>query len=157
MTFVGGPATQGPGMVVGEELKTPIRSWHDIEKDNAKFMKKATKVRKQPTEEYAGGAALTLTMSVCANVCPCLFVFVQHYESLAHRASTNGHIMDLYACALDQTGLLEMKCCCNYTGWGHTHTHSDSQKNAPTQLCCGTSPFSITLLATLELLSHALI
>lgn len=45
MTFVGGPATQGPGMVVGEELKTPIRSWHDIEKDNAKFMKKATKVR----------------------------------------------------------------------------------------------------------------
>lgn len=32
-------------MVVGDELKTPIRSWHDIEKDNAKFMKKATKVR----------------------------------------------------------------------------------------------------------------
>lgn len=46
MTFIGGPATQGPGMVVGDELKTPIRSWHDIEKDNAKFMKKATKVRK---------------------------------------------------------------------------------------------------------------
>jgi protein transport protein SEC23 len=44
MTFIGGPATQGPGMVVGDELKTPIRSWHDIEKDNAKFMKKGTKV-----------------------------------------------------------------------------------------------------------------
>lgn len=44
MTFISGPATQGPGMVVGDELKTPIRSWHDIEKDNAKFMKKATKV-----------------------------------------------------------------------------------------------------------------
>lgn len=44
MTFIGGPATQGPGMVVGDELKMPIRSWHDIEKDNAKFMKKATKV-----------------------------------------------------------------------------------------------------------------
>uniref|UniRef100_A0A674BH38 Protein transport protein SEC23 n=1 Tax=Salmo trutta TaxID=8032 RepID=A0A674BH38_SALTR len=43
MTFIGGPATQGPGMVVGDELKTPIRSWHDIEKDNAKFMKKGTK------------------------------------------------------------------------------------------------------------------
>ncbi|KAG8013017.1 Protein transport protein Sec23A [Nibea albiflora] len=57
MTFIGGPATQGPGMVVGDELKTPIRSWHDLEKDNAKFMKKATK-----------------------------------------------------------TGLLEMKCCANYTG-----------------------------------------
>uniref|UniRef100_A0A8C2ZTH8 Protein transport protein SEC23 n=1 Tax=Cyclopterus lumpus TaxID=8103 RepID=A0A8C2ZTH8_CYCLU len=82
MTFIGGPATQGPGMVVGDELKTPIRSWHDLEKDNAKFMKKATK----------------------------------HYESLANRASTNGHIIDIYACALDQTGLLEMKCCANYTG-----------------------------------------
>lgn len=44
MTFIGGLATQGPGMVVGDELKTPIRSWHDIEKDNAKFMKKGTKV-----------------------------------------------------------------------------------------------------------------
>uniref|UniRef100_A0A6Q2X7I3 Protein transport protein SEC23 n=1 Tax=Esox lucius TaxID=8010 RepID=A0A6Q2X7I3_ESOLU len=82
MTFIGGPATQGPGMVVGDELKTPIRSWHDIEKDNAKFMKKATK----------------------------------HYEALASRASTNGHIIDIYACALDQTGLLEMKCCSNHTG-----------------------------------------
>lgn len=44
MSFIGGPATQGPGMVVGDELKIPIRSWHDIEKDNAKFMKKGTKV-----------------------------------------------------------------------------------------------------------------
>ncbi|KAG2457764.1 SC23A protein, partial [Polypterus senegalus] len=43
MSFIGGPSTQGPGMVVGDELKAPIRSWHDIEKDNAKFMKKATK------------------------------------------------------------------------------------------------------------------
>uniref|UniRef100_A0A8C7QTD3 Protein transport protein SEC23 n=1 Tax=Oncorhynchus mykiss TaxID=8022 RepID=A0A8C7QTD3_ONCMY len=82
MTFIGGPATQGPGMVVGDELKTPIRSWHDIEKDNAKFMKKGTK----------------------------------HYEALASRASINGHIIDIYACALDQTGLLEMKCCSNHTG-----------------------------------------
>ncbi|XP_026868983.1 protein transport protein Sec23A [Electrophorus electricus] len=82
MTFIGGPATQGPGMVVGDELKTPIRSWHDIEKDNAKFMKKATK----------------------------------HYEALAGRAAANGHIIDIYACALDQTGLAEMKCCTNHTG-----------------------------------------
>uniref|UniRef100_A0A3Q3QHL0 Protein transport protein SEC23 n=1 Tax=Monopterus albus TaxID=43700 RepID=A0A3Q3QHL0_MONAL len=82
MTFISGPATQGPGMVVGDELKTPIRSWHDIEKDNAKFMKKATK----------------------------------HYESLANRASANGHVIDIYACALDQTGMLEMKCCENCTG-----------------------------------------
>uniref|UniRef100_A0A8C0BEY0 Protein transport protein SEC23 n=1 Tax=Buteo japonicus TaxID=224669 RepID=A0A8C0BEY0_9AVES len=84
MLFTGGPPTQGPGMVVGDELKTPIRSWHDIEKDNARFMKKATK----------------------------------HYETLANRTAANGHCIDIYACALDQTGLLEMKCCANLTG-GH--------------------------------------
>ncbi|XP_059504481.1 protein transport protein Sec23A isoform X1 [Stegostoma tigrinum] len=81
MLFTGGPPTQGPGMVVGDELKSPIRSWHDIEKDNARFLKKATK----------------------------------HYEALANRAAVNGHCIDIYACALDQTGLLELKCCCNLT------------------------------------------
>ena len=44
MMFVGGACTQGPGMVVGDELKFPIRSHHDIEKDNCKYMKKAMKV-----------------------------------------------------------------------------------------------------------------
>uniref|UniRef100_A0A8C5V412 Protein transport protein SEC23 n=1 Tax=Microcebus murinus TaxID=30608 RepID=A0A8C5V412_MICMU len=81
MMFIGGPATQGPGMVVGDELKTPIRS-HDIEKDNAKYVKKGTK----------------------------------HFEALANRAATTGHVIDIYACALDQTGLMEMKCCPNLTG-----------------------------------------
>ncbi|EMP30727.1 Protein transport protein Sec23A [Chelonia mydas] len=82
LMFIGGPGTQGPGMVVGDELKLPIRSWHDIEKDNANYVKKATK----------------------------------HFEALANRAATTGHVIDIYACALDQTGLLEMKCCPNYTG-----------------------------------------
>uniref|UniRef100_A0AAY5K4M4 Protein transport protein SEC23 n=1 Tax=Esox lucius TaxID=8010 RepID=A0AAY5K4M4_ESOLU len=84
MLFTGGPPTQGPGMVVGDELKTPIRSWHDITKDNARHLKKATK----------------------------------YYEALASRAAVNGHSIDIYACALDQTGLLEMKCLSNLTG-GH--------------------------------------
>ena len=43
MTFIGGPCTQGPGMIADEELKNPIRSHHDIEKDNVKHMKKAIK------------------------------------------------------------------------------------------------------------------
>ena len=30
MLFCGGPATEGPGMVVGPELREPIRSHHDI-------------------------------------------------------------------------------------------------------------------------------
>ena len=31
-------------MVVGTELKEPIRSHHDIERDNAKYYRKASKV-----------------------------------------------------------------------------------------------------------------
>nr|KAG5699739.1 hypothetical protein BaRGS_014155 [Batillaria attramentaria] len=89
MMFLGGPCTQGPGMVVGDELKHPIRSHHDIEKDNCKYMKKAMK----------------------------------HYEGLGNRAAGNGHVIDIYSCALDQTGLHEMKFCPTYTGWADASTN----------------------------------
>ena len=44
MLFAGGPATEGPGHVVGPELREPIRSHHDIDHDNIKYYKKALKV-----------------------------------------------------------------------------------------------------------------
>lgn len=83
MLFVGGACSQGPGHVVNEKLSDTIRSHDQIMKDNAPYMKKATK----------------------------------HYDTLAVRAATNGHTIDIYACALDQTGLMEMKQCCNSTGF----------------------------------------
>ncbi|KAI6010608.1 hypothetical protein PISMIDRAFT_18801 [Pisolithus microcarpus 441] len=43
MLFAGGPATEGPGMVVSNEWKEPIRSHHDIERDNVKHYKRAVK------------------------------------------------------------------------------------------------------------------
>ncbi|KAI9865738.1 MAG: GTPase-activating protein S23, partial [Trichoglossum hirsutum] len=43
MLFAGGPATEGPGMVVGPELREPIRSHHDIDRDNIKYYEKALK------------------------------------------------------------------------------------------------------------------
>eukprot|EP00126_Sphaerothecum_destruens_P008410 Sdes_comp20201_c0_seq1m13515 len=82
MLFMGGPATHGPGMVCSNELKEPMRSHSDIDKDNAKYMKKASK----------------------------------YYEQLAKRATANGHCVDIYGCAFDQTGLAEMKSLCNWTG-----------------------------------------
>ena len=82
MTFIGGPCTTGPGMIVDDDLKNTLRSHHDIEKDNAKHMKKAMK----------------------------------HYMALAQRSAVNGHTIDIFACALDQTGLHEMKYCVNSTG-----------------------------------------
>ncbi|VDO73690.1 unnamed protein product [Schistosoma curassoni] len=44
MLFLGGPCTQGPGMVVDDDLKNVIRSHHDMEKDNCKYMRRAMKV-----------------------------------------------------------------------------------------------------------------
>jgi protein transport protein SEC23 len=41
---------------------------------------------------------------------------IKHYEALAERAAASGHAIDIYSCALDQTGLLEMKYCPNNTG-----------------------------------------
>ena len=84
MMFIGGPCTVGPGMIIDDDLKNTIRSHHDIEKDNVKYMKKAAK----------------------------------YYQSLAQRASANGHTIDIFSCALDQTGLHEMKYCVISTG-GH--------------------------------------
>ncbi|KAK7048479.1 protein transport protein SEC23 [Favolaschia claudopus] len=43
MLFAGGPATEGPGMVVSNELKEPIRSHHDIDRDTVKHYKRALK------------------------------------------------------------------------------------------------------------------
>ncbi|KAJ3382722.1 GTPase-activating protein S23, partial [Lobulomyces angularis] len=43
MLFAAGAPTEGPGMVVGNELKEPIRSHNEIEKDTAKHLKKAIK------------------------------------------------------------------------------------------------------------------
>jgi len=43
MLFSGGPATEGPGMVVGQALREPIRSHHDLEKETDKHYRKAVK------------------------------------------------------------------------------------------------------------------
>lgn len=43
MLFAGGACTEGPGLVVGPELRESIRTHHDLDKDAAKHAKKATK------------------------------------------------------------------------------------------------------------------
>ncbi|ELR18642.1 Protein transport protein sec23, putative [Acanthamoeba castellanii str. Neff] len=82
MVFLGGPCTHGPGMVVSDELKEPIRSHHDINKDRAKYVSSAT----------------------------------QHYDALAKRAVKAAHTVDIYACSLDQVGLMEMRYLVKRTG-----------------------------------------
>jgi len=84
MLFTGGPCTVGPGQVVARELADPMRSHHDIEKENAttKHVKKA----------------------------------VKHYTAVAKRVAAAGHVFDLFACALDQCGVMEMKSLPGMTG-----------------------------------------
>jgi len=53
LTFMRGPCTYGPGMVVDDDLKNPIRSHHDLEKENAKFMKKASKYYEEVAKRAA--------------------------------------------------------------------------------------------------------
>ncbi len=84
MMFLGGPCTQGPGMVVSNQKEETIRSHHDMEKDNnlCRYVKKATKF----------------------------------YDEYATKCVANGHTVDLYSCALDQCGVMEMAKLVNMTG-----------------------------------------
>jgi len=52
----------------------------------------------------------------------CLYAW-QHYEALAGRTANNGHVVDIYSCALDQTGLHEMKFLPSSTGLDMFHQH----------------------------------
>jgi protein transport protein SEC23 len=101
MLFAGGPATEGPGLVVSNELREPIRSWHDIDRDTVKHYKRATKVSSHQLYHH-------LSMYDTDSL-------LQFYEALAKRASANGHVVDLLAGCLDQVGLLEMKSLSNST------------------------------------------
>mmetsp|Transcript_6305 Transcript_6305/g.14506 ORF Transcript_6305/g.14506 Transcript_6305/m.14506 type:complete len:766 (-) Transcript_6305:277-2574(-) len=82
MMFVGGPATVGPGQVVGRAKSESLRSHQDLAKNQAPHHKAACKF----------------------------------YEGLGERCAAANHVVDLFACSLDQVGLLEMKTCCEKTG-----------------------------------------
>jgi protein transport protein SEC23 len=82
MSFIGGPPSVGPGMVVSPQMSETIRSHNDLLKGNAPHYTKA----------------------------------MTYYGDLAKRASLNGHVIDIFACALDQVGVAEMKSLVEKTG-----------------------------------------
>eukprot|EP00245_Coleochaete_scutata_P003610 TRINITY_DN1534_c0_g1_i1.p1 TRINITY_DN1534_c0_g1~~TRINITY_DN1534_c0_g1_i1.p1 ORF type:complete len:749 (-),score=139.53 TRINITY_DN1534_c0_g1_i1:265-2286(-) len=94
LSFIGGPATEGPGTIVAKELSEPLRSHKDLDKEAAPHFHKA----------------------------------VKFYEGLAKQLVAQGHVLDLFACALDQVGVAEMKVAVERTGglvvlaesFGHT-------------------------------------
>mmetsp|Transcript_23676 Transcript_23676/g.51683 ORF Transcript_23676/g.51683 Transcript_23676/m.51683 type:complete len:755 (-) Transcript_23676:203-2467(-) len=82
LLFVGGPVTEGPGMIVSKSLEEAVRQHKDITKEAAPFYKKGKKF----------------------------------YEGLANELVKSGHVVDIFASALDQVGLAEMKVTVERTG-----------------------------------------
>jgi len=95
--FAGGPTTAGPGLIVSNELREPIRTHNDLEREIAKHYKRAVEV-----------SYLQLLTFYTSNR-------FQFYEGLAKRSSCNGHVIDIFAGCLDQVGLHEMKSLPNST------------------------------------------
>lgn len=82
MLFAGGPGTEGPGLVVGPELREPIRSHHDIDKDNIKYYKKALKVSHTATDSRSNLIQLTTTSSTIILQNECLTMVTSSTSSL---------------------------------------------------------------------------
>ncbi|PKU82752.1 protein transport protein SEC23-like [Dendrobium catenatum] len=82
VALVGGPCTEGPGMIVSKDLSQPVRSHKDLDKDAAPHFHKA----------------------------------VKFYDNLAKQLVNQGHVLDLFASALDQVGVAEMKVAVERTG-----------------------------------------
>ena len=47
---------------------------------------------------------------------PIVCVHIQFYKNLANHAVSNGHVIDIFACCLDQTGGAEQRILCDLTG-----------------------------------------
>ncbi|KAM9998029.1 hypothetical protein ACTFIY_007692 [Dictyostelium cf. discoideum] len=61
MAFIGGPATTGPGLVVSEDLREPIRSHHEVIKGKTKYTSKAYQFYKSIGERsVASGHAIDI-------------------------------------------------------------------------------------------------
>lgn len=86
MLFAGGPATEGPGMVVGPELREPIRSHHDIDRDNVKYFKKAVKFYDQLSKRTAHNGHVIDIFAGCLDQ-----VGLLEMKALAN--STGGHMI----------------------------------------------------------------
>ncbi|TKA64886.1 Protein transport protein SEC23 [Cryomyces minteri] len=86
MLFTGGPATEGPGMVVGPELREPIRSHHDIDRDNIKYYKKATKFYESLAKRAAHNGHVIDIFAGCLDQ-----VGLLEMKSLSN--STGGHMI----------------------------------------------------------------
>ncbi|KAG5289541.1 protein transporter SEC23 [Histoplasma ohiense] len=86
MLFTSGPATEGPGLVVGPQLKEPMRSHHDIDRDNIKYYKKAVKFYESIAKRVAHNGHIVDIFAGCLDQ-----VGLLEMKGLAN--STGGHMV----------------------------------------------------------------
>lgn len=86
LTFIGGPATDGPGMVVDTDRANTMRSWMDIEKDNARFIKKSVR-------HYKALAVRAATAGHAVDIFACCLDQTGIYELKTLCTSTGGYLI----------------------------------------------------------------
>ncbi|PGH16048.1 protein transporter SEC23 [Helicocarpus griseus UAMH5409] len=86
MLFTSGPCTEGPGLVVGPQLKEPMRSHHDIDRDNIKYYKKAVKFYENTAKRVAHNGHIVDIFAGCLDQ-----VGLLEMKGLAN--STGGHMV----------------------------------------------------------------
>lgn len=91
MLFTGGPCTSGPGAIVSRNKEEDMRSHQDL-------AKKAEPLHKPACEFYAKLAYPQTNPTQS-----------KQKKGTPQQASTAYHVVDVFACSLDQVGLLEMR------------------------------------------------
>lgn len=103
MFFAGGPPTEGPGMVVGPELREAMRSHHDIERDSAKHYKKALKF-------YEALAKRTAANGHCVDIFAGCYdqIGMQEMKSLANSTGGVMVLADAFSTAIFKQSIQRM-------------------------------------------------
>ncbi|KAI6095900.1 hypothetical protein EV401DRAFT_1895927 [Pisolithus croceorrhizus] len=101
MLFAGCPATEGPGMVVSNELKEPIHSHHDIEWDSVKHYKHAVKFYEGLMKQTSNNRHLVDLFAGCLNQ-----VGLLEMKSLPNSMNGIIHFPDSFVTSIFQQSLL---------------------------------------------------
>ena len=94
MMFVGGPCTSGPGAIVSRLKSDDLRSHADLARNAEPLHKPACQFYASLAKRHNVGAATTGKSSGTA--------------AAANASATSCHVVDVFACSLDQVGVLEM-------------------------------------------------
>jgi len=94
MMFVGGPCTSGPGAIVSRLKTEDIRSHADLGRNAEPLHKPACEFYAGLSKRHAGGAAASKKKGST--------------QAAANASAVSSHVVDVFACSLDQVGILEM-------------------------------------------------